>query len=106
MRLGIEHGRHRKAERNRGDKDQQNPVGRVICRQDYRTYLDNEPWNDCVSQRDAIDLPLFQLTEERTHLGPRRLRSMSYSSHSVEAGIGHAKRFVLEHASRITILLA
>ena len=36
------------------------------------------------AERDAINLPLFQLTEERTHLGPRRLRSIAYLSHSVE----------------------
>jgi hypothetical protein len=30
---------------------------------------------------------LFQLTEERTHLSPRRLRSIAYLSHYVEPAV-------------------
>src|SRR5215831_17626082 len=63
-----EHERDRKAERDHCDKDRQNPVGRVIGGHDCRADLDGEPAYHCVAQRDAINLPLFQLTEERVHL--------------------------------------
>jgi hypothetical protein len=66
MRLGIELERHRKAERDD---------------------LHDEPGNHCTADRDAINLPLFQLTEERTHLSPRRLRSIAYLSHYVEPAV-------------------
>lgn len=51
MRFGME--------RERSDKDRQNPFGRVVGRHDCRAYLDNEPRNYCVAQRDTINLPLF-----------------------------------------------
>jgi hypothetical protein len=78
MRLGIEHERHRTAERCYGNKDWQNPLGRVVGGHDSRAYLDDEPGNRCVAERDVINPPLFQLTEERVHLCPRRLRSIGY----------------------------
>jgi DMSO/TMAO reductase YedYZ molybdopterin-dependent catalytic subunit len=86
MRLGIERERHRKAERDHRDKDRQNPFRRVIGGHYCRAYLDGQPSNDCVAQRDAINLPLFQLTEQRVHLGSRRLHSIGYSGHHVESG--------------------
>jgi hypothetical protein len=33
---------------------------------------------------------LFQLTEERVHLGPRRLASIGHARHHVEPAIGYA----------------
>ena len=76
MRLGIGC--------DRVDKDRQNPRGRVVSGQNYRAYLDDKPSNYCVAERDAIDLPLFQLTEERAHFSPRRLRNIRYFSYYVE----------------------
>jgi hypothetical protein len=66
MRLGIELERDRKAERDD---------------------LHDEPGNHWTADRDAINLPLFQLTEERTHLSPRRLRSIAYLSYYVEPAV-------------------
>ena len=40
------------------------------------------------AERDAINLPLFQLTEERAHLGPRRLSSVAHFKRHVEPGSG------------------
>ena len=88
MRLGIEHERHRKAERDHCDKDRQNPLGRVVSGHNRRAYLDDEPSNHCIAKRDAIHFPLFQLTEEGAHSDPGRLRSIGYSRHSVELGSG------------------
>jgi hypothetical protein len=78
MRLGIEHERHGKTERDHRDKDRQNPFRRVVGRHDCRAYLNDEPGNHRIAERDAIDLPLFQFMEEGVHLGPRRLRSVAY----------------------------
>jgi hypothetical protein len=55
------------------------------------------------AKRDAIDLPLFQLTEERAHLGPRRLRSVGYSGHHVEPGNGYAKFHSRSHNAVIRV---
>jgi hypothetical protein len=71
-------------ERNHYDKAPQHPLGRVISGHGRRADLDDEPCNDSVADRDAIDLPLFQLTEERIHLGPRRLSSVAHLTHLVE----------------------
>src|SRR5262245_7875438 len=60
MRLGIE--------RDCSDKDRRNPLGPVIGGHDCRVDVDDEPANHYVAQCDAIDLPLFQFTEERAHL--------------------------------------
>src|SRR5207247_3437507 len=65
-----QHERHGKTERNRRDKDRQNPLGRVIGGHDCRADLHDEPCNHCIAERDAIDLPLFQFTEEGVHLSP------------------------------------
>src|SRR4029453_16921261 len=65
-----EHKRYGKTKRDRRDKDRQNPLGRVIGGHDGRAYWEDEPCNNCIAERDAINLPLFQLTEERAHLGP------------------------------------
>jgi hypothetical protein len=70
MRLGIERERRRKAERDD---------------------LHDEPGNHCMADRDAINLPLFQLTEERVHLSPGRLRSVGHLRHYVEHAIGLLK---------------
>jgi hypothetical protein len=91
MRLGIERECHRKAERDCGDKDRQDPFGRVVSGHDRRAYLDEEPRNYCIADRDAINLLSFQLTEEQVHLGLRRLRSIVYLGHRVEPGTGSAK---------------
>jgi hypothetical protein len=40
------------------------PLRRALHWHDCRAYLDDEPGNYCIAERDAIDLPLFQLTEE------------------------------------------
>jgi hypothetical protein len=40
------------------------------------------------AERDAISLPLFQLTEERVHLGPRRLSIVAHLKRHVEPGSG------------------
>jgi len=88
MRVGTEHERHRKTEREGGDKDRQNPYGHSTDQHYRRADLDDEPGNYCVAERDAIDLPLFQLTEEGAHRDPRRLRSIGYPRHSVEPAIG------------------
>jgi hypothetical protein len=64
MRLGIERERD-------GRKDRQNPLVRVTSGHSSRANLHDEPCNNCTAQRDAINLPLFQLPEERVHLGPR-----------------------------------
>ena len=82
MRVGTE--------RNRRGKGWQNPFGHGVGWHDFRAYLDDEPCNHRIAGRDAIDLPLFQLTEERFHLGPRRLRSIGFFSHHVEPRFGHA----------------
>src|SRR4030095_10490500 len=88
MRPGIERKHHRKDERDCGEKDRKNPLGRVTGSHACRAYLDGEPRNYCKAERDAINLPLFQLTEERAHLSPRRLRaSIGYSRPYVETGI-------------------
>lgn len=76
MRLGIGC--------DRVDKDRQNPRRRVVSRHDRRAHLDDKPSNHCVAERDAINLPLFELTEERAHFSPRRLRIIRYLSYYVE----------------------
>src|SRR5215471_12931667 len=76
MRLGIE--------RDCSDKDRRNPLGRMICGHDCCADLDDEPGNYCIAHRDAINLPLFQLTEEGVHLRLRRLRSVGYLTCDVE----------------------
>jgi hypothetical protein len=70
MRLGIERERHRESECDRAIKARQNPFVPLIDGHDRCSDLDDEPCNRCVAQRDTIDLPLFQLTEERAHLCP------------------------------------
>jgi hypothetical protein len=85
MRLGID--------RDGRDKDWH----------DCRAYLDNEPGNHCVAERGAINLPLFQLTEERVHLSPRRLRSIGYRRHHVELGIDYAKFHSRSHDTVIRV---
>jgi hypothetical protein len=58
---------------NRGqrrDKYRRKPLERVVDGHDRRADLDDEPRNHSIAERDAINLPLFQLTEERVHLGP------------------------------------
>ena len=60
----------RRIERDGYDKDRQNPLGRVVGGHDCRADLEDEPCNNCIAEGDAIDLPLFQLTEERAHLCP------------------------------------
>jgi hypothetical protein len=70
MPLGIEC--------DRVDKDRQIPRGRVVGRHDCRAYLDDEPRNHGIPDHDAINLPLFQFTEEGIHLGPCRLRKVGY----------------------------
>jgi len=87
MRLGIERERHRESECDRAIKARQNPFVPLIDGHDRCSDLDDEPCNRCVAQRDTINLPLFQLTEERAHLGPRRLRSIGHLRHYVESGI-------------------
>ncbi len=70
MRLGIERERHRESECDRAIKARQNPFVPLIDGHDRCSDLDDEPCNHCRAQRDTINLPLFQLTEERAHLGP------------------------------------
>jgi hypothetical protein len=46
------------------------------------------------ADRDAIKLPLFQLTEERAHLDPRRLSSVAHLKRHVDPdviGVGKSK---------------
>src|SRR4029453_15746177 len=69
-----EHERHGKPEAGHWEKNRQNPVGRVVGWHDCRADLDDQPSNHCVTERDTIDLPLFQFTEEGTHRDPRRER--------------------------------
>src|SRR5215468_5801829 len=73
-----EHERHGKTKRNPRNKYRQNPLRCVVGRHDCRADLDDEPGNYCIAHRDAIDLPLFQLTEEGVHIRLRRLRSVGY----------------------------
>src|SRR4030095_8558964 len=94
MRLGIERERHRKAECTCGNKDRQNPFGLGIAEHYRRADLDDEPGHYCIAARDAINLPLFQLTEERVHLGPRRLRSIGYLSADVERAISSCRQLL------------
>ena len=54
------------------------------------------------AERDAINLPLFQLTEERTHLSPRRLRTLVYRRHDVEPVV--ARRAVRRREVRIRLI--
>jgi len=91
MPLGIEQKRHRKTECDCGNKDRQNPFGRAIGEHYRRADLYDEARNHRVAQCDAINLPLFQLTEERAHLGPRRPYSVAHFRHVVESATGHAK---------------
>jgi hypothetical protein len=91
MRLGIEHERHRKTDRDCGNKDRQNRFGRAMGEHYRRADLYDEPRNHCVAQCDAMNLPLFQLTEERAHLGPRRLSSVAHLRPHVEPGVSCAK---------------
>jgi hypothetical protein len=53
------------------------------------------------AERDAINLPLLQLTEERAHLSPRRLRSIGYSRHYVESGMTRLFRLLGEIRIRL-----
>jgi hypothetical protein len=82
MRLGIGCERHRNTKRDGRNKGRQNPLGRVVSGRDC-----DKPCNHGIPQRDAMNLPLFQLTEERAHFSPRRLPSIGYLGHHVEAGI-------------------
>jgi hypothetical protein len=84
MPFGIEDERHREAGRDCGNKHRQNPFGRVVGGHDRRASVDDQRGNGCIPERDAIDLPLLKLTEERVHLSPRRVRSIGCSIHSVE----------------------
>jgi hypothetical protein len=93
MRLGIEHERHRKTECDYRVKDRQNPSGWVIDGPDCRADFDYAPCNYCIAQIDAINLPLFQLTEERVHLSPRRLRTVAYLRRHVEPVVANELRF-------------
>jgi hypothetical protein len=86
MRLGIEH--------NCSDKDRRNPRGRVVGGHQRRANLDDKPCNHCIAARDAINLPFFQLTEERLHLSPRRLRIIRYFIYYVEPAARNALLFV------------
>ncbi|PYI83879.1 MAG: hypothetical protein DMF09_10050 [Verrucomicrobia bacterium] len=52
---------------------------------------------------DAIDLPLFQLTEERVRLARGRLRSVGYSRHSVELVIGYTEFYSRSHDAVIRV---
>jgi len=94
MRLGIDHERHRKAARDRRNKYRQNPFVPLIDGRDRCSELDREPCNYCVAERDAINLPLFQLTEERAHLCLRRLRIIRYFIYYVEPAARNALLFV------------
>src|ERR1044072_8468050 len=84
MRLGIEREHQRKDERDCGEKDGQNPPERMVGGNDCRADLDNKPCNYCVAPRHTINLPLSQLTEERVHFSPWRLRSIGYFNYYVE----------------------
>jgi hypothetical protein len=84
MRLGTERERHRKAECTCGNKDRQNPFGLGIAEHYRRADLDDEPGHYCIAARDAINLPLFQLTEERVHFGRRCLGSVAHLRNGVE----------------------
>jgi hypothetical protein len=55
--------------------------------------VDEEAANHYVAQRDAIDLPLFELTEEGAHRDSGRERSIGDSRHSVEPAIGVGEVF-------------
>jgi len=50
-----------------------------------------EQERDRKTARDATNLPLFELTEERTHLGLRRLPSFAHLKRHVEPTIGYVK---------------
>src|SRR5262245_18724630 len=82
------HERHGKTKRNRRDKDWQNPLGGMIGGHDCRADLNGEPGNYCIAHRDAIDLPLLQLTEERVHIRLRRPNRISYLACNVEPARG------------------
>ena len=75
MRVGTE--------RKRRGKGRQNPFGHAVGWHDFRAYLD-EPRNHRIAGRDAMNLPLFQLTEEGVHFSPRRLSSIGHLRHFVE----------------------
>ena len=79
--------RYGKTKRNRCNKHRQNPVGCVISWQDCRAYLDDQPSDHAVAERDAIDVPLFQLAEERVHVGLCCVRTVGHFSRYVEAAI-------------------
>src|SRR5262249_48596027 len=83
-----EHERHGKAKRNPRNKDRQNPLRGMVGGHDCRADLDDEPRNYCIAHRDAIDLPLFQLTEERVHVRLRRPGRISYLTCDVEPASG------------------
>jgi hypothetical protein len=77
MRLRIEDERHAGTKHGHCDKGRQNPLRRVIGRHHCRADLDDKPRDHGVAQCDAINPPLFQLTEERVHLGPVAYRVSS-----------------------------
>src|SRR5439155_26897539 len=91
-----EHERHWKTECNCGDNEWQDPLRRVVSGDDRRANLDDEPGNYCVAHRDAIDLPLFQLTEERAHLFPFAYVASS-PRHKVELANGAASNSAAAH---------
>ena len=70
MRVGIERERDREPECDCVNKARQNPFASLVDGHDRCSNLDDEPFNYCMTERDAINLPLFQLTEERVHLSP------------------------------------
>jgi len=55
------------------------------------------------AERDAIDLPLFQLTEERVHLGLRRQSSVAHLKRHVEPTIDYAQFYSRSHDAVIRL---
>src|SRR5215510_10134407 len=80
MPLGINRERHGKTERDCVNRARQHPFAPLTDGHDRCSDLEDKPGNDCAAQRETINLPLFQLTEERVHFDPRCLRSIGYSS--------------------------
>jgi hypothetical protein len=58
--------------------------------QDRECDLNHEPSGDCITERDAINSPIFQFTEERVHLGPIACVVSPILRNSVESAIANA----------------